>query len=209
MPEYHQIETYATIKNDVRDNIATCKKFLQELGWLSSEIENWLNGFIWSVSDDGFVYANLSPKINIILLGESMDVQLMLLGWTSKIIESLPCSCLGFEILLETEKIDDLSRHPEIRYKENFRKTVWDVMKKASKFYPEYGVFFTDEVQDGRTWESFFDKDSEKIWQFECAIIPSQTKQHFNLPNDNFFSKETEKQLWLARKFVWDEPLWV
>lgn len=210
MPEYHQIETYTTIKQDAKNYLAVYKEFLHESGWLNSEIEEWLNRCVWSNSNDSFEYPGLSPKIEVGLLSKSINIQFMFLRWTPEIIKNLPHNCLRFDIVFETQLIDDLSRNPEIRYTKNAQKIIWDVMNQASKFFPEYGIFFTDEAQDGVAWASLVDKESakSKLWQFECAIISNETKEDFHLPNQDFFSKDTGNQLWLARKFVWDKPLW-
>jgi hypothetical protein len=208
MPEYHQIETYTRIEQDISNHIAVCKDFLYELGLWNTEIENWLNGFVSYDSDDSFGHSVLSPKMKIAIGDQPIDVQVMLSLWTINTIKNLENDLLRFDVIFETQNIDDESRNPEIRYTEDAQKIVWNLMEKASKFFPEYGVFFTDEAQDGVSMESILSNVSKKLWQFECAIISNNIKERFALPNDDFFFKETENHLWLARKFVWDNPIW-
>jgi hypothetical protein len=205
MPEYHQIETYIDLKSDFSEVKLKCAEFFKSLGWLNSGVQEWLDTFSWEISEDGFVYSTKShPKIR----HQQFDIQLMLLGWTPKVFPSLATNCVELEILFETEKIDDLSKIPQIRYTKQAQNVVWHIMREANKHFQDYGIFFTDEAQDTNSWEGIIGHNFEKSWQFELAIINSKYKSRYTPTHPEYFQKTHRDELWLARKFVWDAPPW-
>ena len=205
MPEYHQIETYSDLKSDLSEFRLRCAEFFASLGWLNSAIQEWLDAFSWEISEDGFVY---STKPHAKIKHQQFDIQFMLLGWTPKVLPSLTNSCVELEILFETEKIDDHSKIPQIRYTAQAQKAVWHIMREASKHFLDYGIFFTDEAQDTNSLEGLVTRNFEKSWQFELAIINSKYQSCYMPTHPGYFYKTHQEELWLARKFVWDAPPW-
>lgn len=209
MPEYHQIETHINIDQSLTEAIDRLKHFFDHMGWLDKNTQKWLSQFNWEVADDGIVYGSGNdPTFSINVANALFDIRLMLLGWTPKIFPELNIDCLSFEILFETEKVDEQTKYPQIRYKKSAETAVWHLMQSAIPYFPEYGVFFTNEYQDGKPWQGIIENDPSKCWLFELGIVSNQQKHHFVPISTDFFSKEVDDQLWLARKSSWDQPPW-
>ncbi len=163
----------------------------------------------WDISEDGFVYTGCDgPQLQVSMIDDPLEIRLMLLGWTPKVVPQLSNHCIELDILLETEKIEDQSRFPQLRYRRPVQEFVWYIMEEASMLFSDYGVFFTDESQDGKPWEGILENDPGKAWHFELAIItPSYASRYQPIQRD-YFAREHQGQLWLARKLAWSKPPW-
>ena len=115
MPEYHQIEIYIDLKSDLAEVKSICSAFFEKVGWLNPFVQEWLDDFAWNISDDGIGYG---PQLESPVKHHQYDINLGLLIWTPKILSGLKTNCVELDIRFETEKIEDHSRIPQIRYTE-------------------------------------------------------------------------------------------
>lgn len=210
MPEYHQIQTYLNIQSSANEIIEHCRPFFSNLGWLNSDLQNWLSGFAWDVAEDGIVYSGANGiNIENQFGNQSLKVRISFLGWTPKIIPSLRKNCLEIDLLIETEEIEDQTSWPQIKYLPEKSWIIWELMKKASIHFEDYGVFFTDEAQGNRPWQGILESDVTKMWQFDLAIVNNKYKGLFTpSPLLEYFAKHESNQLWFARRAVWEIPPW-
>lgn len=210
MPEYHQIETYLDIRNTFEEAISNCASFFNELGWLNSDFRDWLSSVSWDVAEDFIVYSGThGPTIENLVGDEMLKIRVIFLGWTPKAIPSLRNNCLKLELLIETEEIEDQTSWPQIKYLPKKSAFIWALMKKASNHFEDYGVFFTDEAQDGRPWKGIIENNETKKWQFDLAIVGDKYKALFIPSPPMFFTKFESNKVWLARRTVWEKPPWI
>lgn len=208
MPEYHQIQTYLEFGLDFGAAINQVKMFLDHLGWLDLALQTWIENCEWDVADEVIVYSGaLGREISANIVGETLSIHVILLGWTPKIIPELTTNCLELDLLFLTEDIEDDLALPKIRYYPGAAGSIWHLMQAMWNLFPSYGVFFTDEVQDGKPWQGILAEDDTKLWQFDLAILGSRYQGLYHPPRPGYFATKMEDQLWLARRFAWDKPL--
>ena len=209
MPEYHQIETYVDFAVSLDESLDRCKQVFATLGWTDPSIGRWLDAVSWDVAEDGIVYSGANgPHIQVVVGKQPLDVRLMLLGWTPQIIPRLDSPCIELAILFDTATIQDLSAWPEVRYKANVGLAVWQLMEQLSRQVMDYGVFFTDEAQDGKAWRELVQDDGREPWEFELAIVSQKFKARFLPVAGPYVAREMANQLWLGRLSSWDRMPW-
>lgn len=82
-------------------------------------------------------------------------------------------------------------------------------MKGVSNRFTETGVFFTNEVTDGRPWESLIMNNENELWSFDAAIIPIFLFEKYkDINEENFFNDYVADKLYIARKIVWNVQPW-
>ena len=211
MPEYHNIEAYADLGKhsllDVKNNIA---QILTEMGCEQKVLADWLEAVQkWEHAEDGVVYSGSNgPRMSFSFSGNTFDVRFVVLGWTPKTFPELNNDWLAFELLFETDKIDDSLDPKLIRYKQEAQPVIWYLLKLFAQYFPDLGVFFTDEYQDGRAWSGLTKNASVKYWDFEAAIIQVPIQDRYKPVANGYFSQNSNGQLWLARKSSWETPPW-
>jgi len=211
MPEYHNIEAYADLGkhslDDVKNNIA---RILTEMGCEQKILTEWLNTIQkWEYAEDGIVYSGSNgPLINFPFLGGVFQVRFVVLGWTPQVFPKLTNDWLAFELLFETDKIDDTLDLKLIRYKQEAQPVIWYLLKLFAQYFPDLGAFFTDEYQDGRVWHGIAEHVSETCWDFEAAIIQIPIQDRYKPVANGYFSQISNGQLHLARKSSWEIPPW-
>ena len=70
-------------------------------------------------------------------------------------------------------------------YDLELEKVSLNIMSMSGEIFQETGVYATNAMQDGEAFIGLVGNQEEKLWEFECAIIPSHHQLHYqNVPED-------------------------
>ncbi|WP_282942960.1 hypothetical protein [Paenibacillus sp. RC67] len=106
-----------------------------------------------------------------------------------------------------TEKIE--FKYQTGKLKDEHKSLLWDIMEIFSNEFRESGVYFTNEVTDGRPWESLIFEEKEGIWAFDAAILPEYLSPIYKDYPTEMYININENTMFVARKSVWMTEPWL
>jgi|GEM_PF-5667447 len=208
MPEYHQIEMYFHVHEDLDSIRQRLMALCEDIGWLTDAMDAWLQQLVWIVQDDGWVYTGPpSPTLEMSLGNMNVMLRFVAQGWSTTHIPSLPLPCLAWSVLIESTTIQDVVP-PDAFYKPGVLDGIWRIMRQMSLYDSSYGVFWTNEAQDSQAWRAILVGNHEACWKFDLAIIYASHFELYHEGHDDFFSTERDQHLFLASKYSAVTPPW-
>lgn len=206
MPEYHNLEAYArhAAAAPFSAGVERYRGVLRAIGCHDARVEAWLAGIRWEPGEGGFVYGGgHDPWVEFTAGGARLRAGPHLIGYASPAGDVW----VQYGLLFETEDLQRGSSFGAWEYRDGIGRAVWSLMRRFGAAFPELGVFFTDEAQDGRAWEGVM-QGSDARWQFDLAWIAPGGAGRFAPVPDSFYHEEIGGALALAPRSAWKEPPW-
>ncbi|UVI27427.1 hypothetical protein [Paenibacillus spongiae] len=206
MPEYSHIQTYLKCgPENFKDGIKHFSEVLTSLGldskYFTVELE-------WELSDNGFMYVGGGAKAQLYVNnGNRLHIRPYVIGWTPEVIKELQESWLEVSLLFWTEEIELDWRTGQL--KEEHKSVVWTMMEKFSKEFRESGVYFTNEVTDGKPWEALICGKKAEVWTFDAAILPEHLINSYLDSQPEMFTSIKANNMFVARRSVWMSEPWL
>ena len=190
MPELNQIQTYEKINDsDYKPTIECFSRVLHNIGLWTKEVENAFERFEWEVEDDGFVYSSITQVSPIFSEVLNVEIRPWVMVYTIKIDDAFKDYWISCEFLIETEKLRSFENG-------EFYDTTYQLVKfltsEMQKEFKQTGIYFTDEVQDGKDFNGIINNDSMKLWQFDYALIPFTLENLYNDKPKNYSIRKSE-----------------
>ena len=210
MPEYAQVQTYATCDEHTFTNVVhRYKTALARIGCRDQRIMTWLTQISWPVSDDdsfGDIYASsfvLSPGSPTEIVCAGMDVSLYL---NSAVIslEEQP-AWVAFNLLFDAAT---LKEHTISIYRAGLGRSLWHIMSELAAMFNEVGVYFTNEWQENRSWRAVVEGMGDP-WLFDLAIFPRALAKHFEMVPPGFQGTVVESGFGFAQSNRWETLPWI
>lgn len=177
-----------------------------KLGFDKHVLEGSFSELEWEVSDNGFIYVGCNADSQSIKYNDSsLKIRPYVMGWTPQVISILSEPWLEICLLYETEEL--IIDYTTFNLKKEVKKPIWDTMTLMSQYFSETGVFFTDEVSDGRPWEALIG-DNPDFFSFDAAIIPNKFKTIYKNTPSPFLYKRCGDSMLIINKDVWGEIPW-
>ncbi|HLZ59145.1 MAG TPA: hypothetical protein VKR06_19550 [Ktedonosporobacter sp.] len=210
MPEYVQIQTYATCTaRTFPEVLQQYKEAIERAGCKDQNVLNWLAQIKWPTSDDdgfGDIYAApfaLTPAGVAGVECDGMEVSLYLNAAVPSLEQ--PPSWVGFNLLFALETVKE---HAIATYKAGVGGTLWLIMNELAGAFPEPGVYFTDEWQDNRSWRALTEHVGDP-WQFDLAIFPRALANRFEMIPAGFQGTVVEHGFSFAQVNRWEKLPWL
>jgi hypothetical protein len=209
MPEYAQVQTYATCDEHTFTNILhRYKTTLEQIGCDDQRVMTWLTQLTWPYSDDSFgdIYAYpfiLSPGNITEIECVGMDVSLYVRSAAIS-IEEQP-AWVAFNLLFDAAT---LKEHAISTYKAGSGGSLWHIMSELAATFREVGVYFTDEWQDNRSWRAVVEGTGDP-WLFDLAIFPRELANHFEMVPPGFQGTVVEQGFGFAQANRWETLPWL
>ncbi len=206
MPDYAQLQTYATCSSeDFQEIIQRYKNLLEKLGCTDQHIFSWLAELQWPTSEDdnfGDIYA-LPFAVTPHLHCDGMTVSL----YTEAAVPSIedPPDWISFNLLFDSNNVHQ--DHSTI-YVPGFGSRIWSLMRELSKAFPEIGVYLTDEYQENQAWRALAEKAGADPWNFDLAIFPRNLAEHFAEVPSGFQGTVLENKFGFALQNRWQVLPW-
>jgi len=207
MPEYSQIQTYVKYnKEKFRLIISQYTDVLTALGFDKGYIHDNFSEAVWEVETDGYAYVCCNTEMTDICIRNTiMRMRPFLIGMKDQRQSQSEEYWIALEILFETEQVTKDYNTGLLR--DEVKKSIWDIMVIFSDTFSETGVYFTDEVTDGRSWKATI-ADGKDIWSFDAAIIPKTARRFYiNAPED-FKEVVFGEKLGIIRMSAWENLPW-
>lgn len=183
MPEYAQVQTFvACDKNTFAEVIPRFRQVLESVHGISPNILDWLSHLDWPSWEQGM----------------SMDYPTLLLQSQEEVFPARPylfplieeerwADWVELGILLEAEPLREVDI-PGGLWKVHAGSLIWRILEAFALAFLENGVYFTDELQDGR-YESVVMEGMGNFWLysasdpvyplFDAAIVPVELADRF------------------------------
>jgi hypothetical protein len=210
MPEYIQLQTYATCSpRTFEDNIDRYEELLEQLGCKDKQVYSWLSDLDWPHSDDdsfGDIYA-LPFVVAETKAGPLQCEALSVSLYTQSAALSLedPPTWLGFNLLFDSDMVHQ--EHSTL-YISGFGGKIWAVMSEIASAFPEIGVYLTDEYQENQTWRALAENAGADPWVFDLGIFPRTLAAHFSEVPKGFQGTVLEKKFGFALQNRWPKLPW-
>lgn len=217
MPEYAQVQTYATCNQRTYSIVAShYRSVLEQLGCTDARVLQWLDSVHWPTSeDDGFgdIYVSSfmlapegksgtnNPPATLQCAGVAVSL------YTDSAVpstEDLP-SWVGFDLLFETETLRESATS---QYKPEVGALLWRIVQKLAAAFRELGAYLTDEWQEGQPWRALTANMGDP-WAFELAIFPRSQAIHFSEVPAGFQGTVTEQGFGFAQANRWEQLPWL
>ncbi|MCC3649378.1 hypothetical protein JGK52_22285 [Cytobacillus oceanisediminis] len=185
MGEYKYIQTYTRYSNteNFQQILGNFRHLLLKIGLSLDEIDNWLSNITWSLDDSriGSVESILPKQNKLLELDHSkLNVRASIIIWTDNIGSYLLEE--PWVELLVMVKLKDQSYTNDFS---NLEKVLVKIMSLFNETFQETGVYITNEMQDGEAFIGLLGNGDEKLWAFDCAIIPLHYYPLYeNVPKD-------------------------
>jgi hypothetical protein len=177
MPEYTQVQTYvACDKNTFPDVIPRFRQVLECVQGLSPQVRDWLSHLEWPSWEEG--YPVDSPTILLQSQDQTFSARPYLLFPMSEEEEKWADWVeLGVYVEAEPLRERDLPIGP---CKVQAGYFIWSILEAFALTFLENGVYFTDELQDGRAGDAVMENKGN-FWfystthlypLFNAAILP-------------------------------------
>ncbi|MEH7309076.1 hypothetical protein [Neobacillus drentensis] len=172
MGEYKYIQTYTRYSNaeNFQQILRNFRHLLLQTGFSQDEVDRWLSGIIWSVDDfrlDSEESIPLSHNMLLELDHSKLNVFASIIIWTDK-IGSYSLKEPWIELLIMV-KLED---QPYTKDVSKWEKVLFKIMSLFFETFQETGVYLTNKMQDGEAFIGLVGNREEKLWAFDCAIIP-------------------------------------
>ncbi|MDF2804834.1 MAG: hypothetical protein K0S61_4739 [Anaerocolumna sp.] len=207
MPEYSHIQTYVKCnESNFAKILSEFSQVLASLGFDESYIRENFHGLAWEVCDNGFMYvgSNADSK-SIEIIGKTFNVRPYVMGWTSEAIKSLNEPWLQINLLFETEEL--IESYVTLKYKPEVEAPLWHCMLLLSNYFSEVGTYLTDEITDGRSWETLMG-EGNSLWDFDAAIIPQHLYSFYREVPMGFSTLKQGTDTYCIFNKVWNHLPW-
>lgn len=209
MPEYMQLQTYATCnENNFTALVEQFRKVLEQWTVSDQRVLSWLAEIQWPTSeDDGFgdVFASsfklFSDSTPIECAG--IDVSL----YTSSALlsaDELP-AWVGFNLLFDIRMLRERGIAP---YKKAVGTQIWKMLNELALAFPELGAYLTDSYQDNRSWRALSEGIGDP-WFFDLAIFPRRLAEQFSVVPPGFQGVVVEQGFAFAQENRWQVLPWL
>ncbi|MGD6830623.1 hypothetical protein ACQCT5_00580 [Sutcliffiella halmapala] len=201
MGEYKYIQTYTRYGNaeNFQQILRNFRHLLLQTGLSQVEIDSRLSGITWSVDDFRSDSAESIPLIHNMLLdlGHSkLNVCASIIIWMDK-IGSYYLNEPWIELLIMVKPEDQ--SYTKDAYQ--LEKVLFKIMSLICETFQETGVYVTNKMQDGEAFIGLLGNGEEKLWAFDCAIIPlPYSPLYGNVPQD-FSSYTVPHGIGYVRKY--------
>lgn len=128
-----------------------------------------------------------------------------LAGWSPEERTELTDTWLEVSLLFLTVEIEN--RMGQLI--DEHKSFIWETMVKLSKEFTESGVYFTNEVTDGRPWEALMCGEKEGIWEFDAAIVPKSLFTKYKEYPTEMFININDNEIFVTRKSIWGTEPWL
>jgi hypothetical protein len=204
-----QIQTYASCTQESYS--AVLQRFrlaLEHLGCQDQAVLNWVMDITWPENDNGNfgdIYAapvTLNPPGAKSQTSAGIEVSL----YTQPAIpslEELP-AWVGFNILLEMQNLHTNTTDP---YTAAEGHSIWQILQKLAKQFPEVGAYFTAEWQDNQAWRALVEHSGDP-WVFELGVFPRSLAIHFEHIPAGFKGTLTDSGFGFAQENRWQQLPW-
>lgn len=187
MPEYTQVQTFvACDENTFAELLPRFRHVLESAHCASPNVLDWLSHLDWPSWEQGFSMD--SPTLPLLLQSEAelFPARPYLFPLLSK-GEERWADRVELGILLEAEPLREVDR-PGGRWKVPAGSLIWRLLEAFALVFLANGVYFTDELQDGR-YESVVMEGKGNFWLysasdpvyplFDAAIVPVELADRF------------------------------
>ena len=189
MPEFSNIQTYVLVKEcNYQEELNKYYSILENIGVETQDVRKRFNGFYWELDDDGYVHNQISSNLPFLISTLTpIPIRPHIPFYTTQ-----SGIWMGLELLIETEKLQDLITRTYYQKPYILIKTL---VYELHKQFQQTGVYFTDEAQDGQDFDGITEHDHTQLWNFDYAIIPNHLKTlyancpatHQIKPHDKYF----------------------
>jgi len=202
MPEYSQIQAYLRSKPEkFKDVIKHFSEVLDSLGldskYFATELE-------WELSNTLCVGGDAEEQL-FDNDGYQLHIRPYVMGWTFEEKKEPQDTWLEVSLLFWTEEIE----FHQTGLKDEHKSLLWAIMEKFSKEFTESGVYFTNEVTDGKPWEALMLEEKEGIWAFDAAILPEYLFSVYKENPAEMYININKNTMFVARKSVWMTEPWL
>lgn len=205
MPAYSKIQTAIPYRSDsFRAVLKKMEQFCIELGFDEKVMAEWIAGIEWDVCNNGFVYSGGHQGAQQISFSDEifLNVRPIVMGMSSMYYRNLPYDILIIELLFEMDQICDWMQQ---RYRPWMRKVVEETSERMSRYFFEYGIFFTNEVTDMMPLESLICGDSKYLWYYDFALVPITYEAAYSELPKNYVATKGSGAIRIIRNNSWIE----
>lgn len=219
MPEYLFVETYSYSPGETLSPfLDNARQVLENLGYAGKDVETWLSRVAWEPDGSGFGLS-LEPSARlerVMVNSHALFAKPIVSGWTQQSIPQLQeawvCLTLAFETQTEKQNLDTVNSFStnyaqDHRYQPGVGKAMWSVMRHCAALFPQALVYFTDEGQEGESWEALLTSQSG-IWEFDMALIHHSLAGHFASNSEQFAHIHLPEGVGFARTARWKTLPW-
>jgi hypothetical protein len=210
MPEYAQIQTYATyMTRNLQTLLQLYRTVLEQLGCTDAQVIAWLSQVEWPASEEegfGDIYASpfsLHPADD----GEPIECAgLSVSFYTQSGAPSLedPPLWIAFNLLFDIAKI---RRRASPVYRSGVGGAIWHIMRELAESFREVGIYFTDEWQENQSWRAIAENVGDP-WVFDLAIFPRELAERFKEVPPGFQGTVIEGGFGFAQQNRWPDMPW-
>ncbi len=211
MPEYVQIQTYATCDRRIFHSVLQLYRetLEQRLGCNDPQLIAWFSQINWPTSEEdsfGDIYASsfeLAPEKSGKITCAGMDVSLYT-QLAVPVLENRP-DWVGFNLLFDAASLR--KDHTSI-YKPEVGAIIWYIMSELGRSFREVGVYLTDERQDNLAWRALAEEVGDP-WSFDLAIFPREQAERFSTVPAGFKGTMVERDFGFAQENRWATLPWI
>ncbi|GHO93551.1 hypothetical protein KSF_035990 [Reticulibacter mediterranei] len=210
MPEYAQIQTYATYTaRNLQTLLQLYRTVLEQLGCTDAQVIAWLSQVEWPASEEegfGDIYA--SP-FSLHPVDDADPIEcagLSISFYTQSGAPSLedPPLWIAFNLLFDVAKI---RRHAAPVYRSGVGGAIWYIMRELAESFREVGIYFTDEWQENQSWRAIAENVGDP-WIFDLAIFPRELADRFKEVPPGFQGTVIEGGFGFAQENRWPALPW-
>ena len=171
MPEFHQLQSYFPVSLGDQ-KLGLLQVMLNSLSGTPDSLEQWIGGVFWDEENEEWSQPEEAPVWDLRMKGTSVQIKPHFMTWKASSIPGLSTSWLEVSLLLKSEDIqaDSLS---------GFNLRVLPLLEMLAiamcKVLRPNELFFTNSSSAGSPWESLQSNDPSKIWDFDFAILSSNS----------------------------------
>jgi hypothetical protein len=180
MPEYAQVQTYATYTTgNLQMLLQRYRTVLEQLGCTDAQVIAWLSQIEWPASEEegfGDIYASpfsLHPADVEPIECAGLSVSFYTQSGNPSLED--PPSWIVFNLLFDIATV----RQPATSiYQAGVGGAIWQIMRELAESFREVGVYFTDEWQENQPWRAISEAIGDP-WVFDLAIFPRELADRF------------------------------
>jgi hypothetical protein len=218
MPEYLSVEVYSRCSDgSLSSLLAASQNLLEQVGYVSKEVETWLARIRWEPDGSGFGSSLETLELQKIHAnGHALFAKPIVNGWTKEGISHIQQPWVSFALAFETQtqrqNLDSISsfaanHEQQHHYQRGVGKAIWPVMCQCANVFSQSLVYFTNEAQTGESWKAVV-TGQEDVWVFEAALIPHQFSALFTPIPDTFAHIQVPEGMGFASIARWKRLPW-